>query len=183
MDYITGLAKYNTQRLEDKLEEKRKWEKDYLQTCKWAMWLALFVSIMFLALAMNADAVEIDIDKIVMIESSGDPNAVNRGSGCIGLMQINPKAALLDFNYYHSTQYTRLDLFNPQINMRIGQWYITHRIPTMLRHYGIPVTIETVIASYNWGIGHVKRWHKRGMVFAELPRETQNYIKKYRGMK
>lgn len=185
MDYITRIAHEYHMREEEKiyrahLERKKRW-----QFAKWSAWLTFFLMLMLTALAFNskAFAFEIDIDKIVMIESSGNPDAYNRRSGCIGLMQINPQAAMLDFNYYHSKQFTRQDLFDPQINIRIGKWYISERIPTMLRHYGIPVTEETVIASYNWGIGHVKKWHKRGMIFAELPTETQNYIIKYRGIK
>lgn len=183
MDYLVKLAQHHeAQRLERAFQAQRR-ERDMIKFTKWFCWLTLFVGIIAFALIGQAHAVEIDIDKIIQIESSGNPDAYNSRSGCIGLMQINPKAALLDYNYYHGKKYFAQDLYNPQINVLIGQWYLSHRIPTMLKHYEIPITIETIIASYNWGIGHVRRWHDRGMVFAELPPETQNYIKKYRGLK
>ena len=44
--------------------------------------------------------IEINISTIIQIESSGNPNAYNPRSGCIGLMQISPKGALADWNKY-----------------------------------------------------------------------------------
>jgi len=42
--------------------------------------------------------------------------------------------------------------------------------------------LKWVLASYNWGIGHVKRLYEKGgefwQVWKDLPRETQQYIAK-----
>jgi len=36
----------------------------------------------------------------------------------------------------------------------------------------------SALAAYNWGVGNVDKWLKKGGDFNELPKETQNYIKK-----
>ena len=117
----------------------------------------------------------IDLKKIVQIESSGNPLAHNSGSGAAGLAQITP-IALQDWNKMNpSEQYLYNHLFNPQVNIKIANWYFNNRIPQMLKHYNMPVTLDNVLAAYNSGIGNV--------IKKRLPKETVDYIKKYRSMK
>ena len=118
----------------------------------------------------------IDMLKIRQIESSNDPSAVNPRTGAIGFYQIMPKGkrgALDEWNQFHPKQtYQDKDLYEPNINYNIANWYMNKRIPQMLKHYKIPDTLENRLASYNFGIGNVKSGNP-------LPTETTNYIKKY----
>jgi len=109
------------------------------------------------------------IDALIQQESKWEANAVNKKSKAVGLGQIMPPA-LADFNLYNKERYTMQDMFDPQLNQRVTYWYLYDRIPNMLAHYKMPVTIENVLASYNYGIGNVKN-HK------PLPKETRDYIK------
>ncbi len=119
----------------------------------------------------------IDLEAIKTIESGGDPQAVNVETGCYGLYQIS-EICLADYNQRRHSRYVIEDLFRPEINETIASWYF-ERIKEMLARYRIPINTTTLIASYNWGIGHVAAWAKEGMRFEQLPAETRRYIKKY----
>lgn len=120
-----------------------------------------------------AQAEEIDMDKIMMIESSGNPLAHNKKDNSIGLYQITP-ICLAEFNMFHKTeQYRESDLWNPVVNFKIADWYINNRIPKMLKYYKVEDTVENRIWAYNAGIGNV--------VKGRMPEITKNYIRKYRG--
>lgn len=99
-------------------------------------------------------------------ESSGNPNAVSP-VGARGLMQIMP-VVLKEYNQFNKANYSMDDLFNPQINTEIGDWYFNRRIPQMLNYYKQPDTIENRLWSYNAGIGNLLKGNK--------PKETQVYI-------
>lgn len=126
----------------------------------------------------------IDLNKLITIESSWNPSAKNRESGAIGLCQIT-QICLQEWNNFHPREkYTTKQLYDPQINMRIGYWYVNDRIPKMLKAYELPDTsiIDTtnlILMCYNWGIGNVLKY-KKGI--ANVPCETKNYIKKYWNM-
>ena len=122
----------------------------------------------------------VNIKALVQYESSGNPQAVSK-KGAVGLTQIKvKKGALDDWNIYHKNEkYTVADLKNPKISLKIGNWYANERIPSMLRFFKIPDNLMTRISSYNWGIGNVRKWYKKGGNFADLPSETQLSIKRY----
>ncbi len=115
------------------------------------------------------------IEAVIQQESSGNPKAVSR-VGARGLMQIMPNT-LKEYNQMNKGGVTLDSLFNPHVNKYVGTWYLTKRIPQMLKYYGIPVTPETMLQSYNAGIGRVKN--------NIMPDETKDYITKvmnnYRG--
>lgn len=118
-------------------------------------------------------AEEIQIKKIIQIESSGDPLAWNRGEDARGLMQIR-SGALADWNRLHRTdRHTKDDLWDPQINVKIGSWYINVCIPRYLRHFNIPDTYQNRIVAYNAGIGTLRKGKK-------LTQTTKDYIRKYK---
>jgi soluble lytic murein transglycosylase-like protein len=125
--------------------------------------------IALLLLAGPAHALEINLDTIRAIESGGNPRAYNKGSGARGLYQITD-ICRRDYNQMTGAKVQPDDLWEPETNRRIANWYLHTRIPQLLRHYGKPVTVETVLTAYNAGIRYVGR---------ELPRETVNYIAKY----
>ena len=143
---------------------------------------------------------EIDIQKIIMIESSGRPNAVNK-SGCIGLMGINPKGALADWNSFRARKaycieavqgkngitsclvgdtyksYNIGDLYNPTINVKIGTWYIQKRIPQMFKTYEIEDTVENRLISYHDGISNLRKYLKEER---KLGKNMKGYLRKYK---
>lgn len=116
---------------------------------------------------------EIDMEHIKMIESSGDPMAFNKHSKARGLYQITP-ITLEEWNMRNKKkQYSRDDLFNPKVNEEIATWYMKKRIPQMLTYFKQPVTLENMLASYNWGIDYVVKK-------LPMPEETREYIRKYK---
>ena len=115
----------------------------------------------------------VDINKIVSIESSGNPMAYNQRTQAAGLAQITP-IALKDYNQMNPSQtYLYNHLFNPQVNLKIANWYLNNRIPQMLNHYKIPVTLDNILWAYHAGIGNVVKKNK--------PDATIDYINKYKG--
>jgi len=135
--------------------------------------LIVFALMFFCAPAQAANmAGMIDLDRIAMIESSGDTRAWNRFDDSRGRYQIT-KIALQDFNNFHKAeQYTMDDLWDPEVNERIARWMFKTRLPQLVRHYKKPVTVENLIIAYNAGILYVARGK-------EIPPVTKSYLKKY----
>jgi hypothetical protein len=130
------------------------------------------ISLLYIALIMlvgSAQANQIDMAAIKHIESRGNARAVSR-TGAVGLYQIMP-CVLKEYNQFNRITYSRRDLFNPAVNEAIARWYLTVRIPQMLRAYRIPVTTNNILHAYNAGVGNLKR--------GIMPRETKNYIQRY----
>lgn len=122
---------------------------------------------------------KINLDYIIQIESSGNPEAWNPYSGARGLCQIT-KICLQEWNNFHPNDiYNTIDLYTPEVNKKIADWYLNDRIPSMLRAYGLPVTTDMILASYNAGVGVVKKWRAGTR---ELPQETMDYIEKYKDL-
>lgn len=140
-----------------------------------AIAMIIVLTIVLLVVVPRARGEEIvDMHKIMMIESHGDPLAWRKQDDSIGLYQITP-IVLKEWNNFHSGQkHVRRDLFNPAVNTKIARWYLNQRIPQMLRAYGRPVTIENVIVAYNAGISYVVNRKP-------LPRITRAYLVKYNG--
>jgi len=134
----------------------------------------LFILFLLLASACYA---EVDLSIIATIESSNNPSAVSfRGAKYgRGLYQIS-EVCLTDWNNFNPRkQYTAEQLFDPAINREIAEWYLSKRIPQMLRHYRIPVTLENILHAYNAGIGRVRQ--------GIMPEETRKYIRRYKALK
>ena len=126
---------------------------------------------------------KLNLEAIGKIESSGNDKAFNKKSGARGLMQITP-ICLEDYNLAHPKEepFTLMDLFDKAVSLEIAAWYLEKRIPQILKASQVPVTLETVIASWNWGPKNAIGWHKAGGVVKDLPRETRNFITKYAGL-
>jgi soluble lytic murein transglycosylase-like protein len=142
--------------------------------------LAVIVSTIAVVLSSFSFAraeITINLAAIKTIESDGNAYAFNQRTKCYGLYQIS-EICLKDFNLAHQTDYTGQDLFIPMVNEAVAAWYFAE-LKRMLDYYEIPVSLSTVIAAYNWGIGNVVKWHKNGADFTQLPQETRNYIEKY----
>ena len=122
----------------------------------------------------------INLDIISSIESNNNPLAISyRGAKYgRGLYQIS-EIALLDFNNAHPASKMPVDaLYKPVEARKVAEWYIS-RIKEILVKKGIPVEINPILISWNWGVGNCIKWHKAGMDYDKLPKETQNFIKKY----
>src|SRR3990167_1855204 len=135
------------------------------------------------AMAGNAQAAQqpqkVDMDRIYQIESSGNAKAFNEKSQARGLGQITP-IALKEWNNYHpNLQFSKEDLFNENKNKLVADWYMNKLIEKYLKSYKIPVNSLNKIATYNWGMGDVKKWHNGGGKFDDLPKETKDYYNKY----
>lgn len=125
---------------------------------------------------LNAQAAQktphnmIDMNKIHQIESSGNPMAFNSHSQARGLGQITP-IVLRDWNNMHpNDQHTSKELFDADTNTKIGDWYMNRRIPQLLTRKGLPDTTTNRLVAYNAGISRVGK---------SLPKETQDYLRKY----
>lgn len=97
-------------------------------------------------------------EAVIYEESRGKPLA-RSVAGAVGLMQITP-AALADWNRYNKEQYTMDDMYDAGINRKVGVWYLSKRIPQMLRAYNIPDTLYNRLWAYHDGIGNVKKGYK-----------------------
>ena len=144
--------------------------------------IALIIAVMICIGVANAQ--EIDLSIIAKIESNNNPNAVSP-AGAIGTYQIMP-IVLKEYNTFFRADLKEYELFDPLINFSIAQWYLTQRIPQMLRHYLIPDNIITRLIAYNWGIGNLVKFNEKyasqsiSETLIYLPDETRQYIKKYK---
>ncbi len=122
-------------------------------------------------------ATQNDVDPILILslikqESAFNPKAASH-AGAWGLMQLMPFTAL-EMN----SEMTRLDLLNPESNMRAGTGYFKK----LLKRYSGSVVLA--LAAYNAGPNAVNRWIKEGklkngeLLFAEqIPyKETRDYV-------
>ena len=137
-----------------------------------AIVVAVIVFSLITLAAVRCGADEIDMSIIAQIESSNNPDAYNVLSKATGMYQITP-VCLLDFNNYHKRKYSISEMFVPKKGYSVASWYMNTRIPQLLKHYGYEDTIEHRLIAYNAGIKRVGK---------ELPKETINYIKKYKDL-
>ena len=119
----------------------------------------------------------IELAILIMLESSGNPNAHNKKSDARGLCQIT-QPVLEEFNHYVGSGYGAKDLFNPQINRRIARWYLGKRIPEMLKVFDMPITLDNVLICWNAGIQYCVTARITGKGW--LPEETKQFIKRYK---
>ena len=123
---------------------------------------------------------DVDIMRVVSLESSGDAGVFNPASKACGLMQITP-ICLREWNQNHPLDsYDFDDLFNAEVNIKIGTWYINEKIPKYLNFYKIADTLENRLIAYNWGIGNLTKYYRGADI--KIPEETKNYVKKYGGL-
>ncbi len=136
------------------------------------------------------EEVILNINNFIQIESSGHSWAYNKGSGARGLMQIVP-TVLDEWNHHHPSQkYEIDDLFNSEINIEIGTWYLDRIKNHYLPHYGLKDSIENIITAYNWGIGNLRNTREErdkdrrngGEGEFHIPSGTIKYIRRYKEM-
>jgi soluble lytic murein transglycosylase len=82
-------------------------------------------------------------------------------SGAVGLMQLLPETAKGIAARTGGSQFEVDDLYDPEINVRYGSWYLRH----LIDKYG---TEERALAAYNGGPGNLDR----GIIYPE----TRHYV-------
>ena len=99
---------------------------------------------------------------------------VKSRSGAIGLMQLLPDTAKGIAIHTGGTRFRVEDLYNPELNVRYGAWYLRH----LMDKYGDE---RTALAAYNAGQENVDEWQSRGegIAFAE----TRHYVKRVEHLK
>ncbi len=120
--------------------------------------------------------------KIIMIyavmktESGFKTDAVSP-KGATGLMQITEKTGQWIADKIHMEEYTAEDLLDPEVNIRMGCWYLSYLLE---RFNG---NKELALAAYNAGEGTVFQWMNsndiewRGSEIKSLPyAETEKYL-------
>ncbi|HVH51593.1 MAG TPA: lytic transglycosylase domain-containing protein [Gaiellaceae bacterium] len=91
-----------------------------------------------------------------VIEQESKFNANARSSaGAIGLMQLQPTTAKGIAIRTGGKKFVLSDLYNPEINVRYGAWYLRH----LLDRYKDE---RTALAAYNAGENNVDRWRRTG---------------------
>jgi len=110
---------------------------------------------------------------VIYAESKFHANAKS-SSGAIGLMQLLPSTADGIALHTGGTNFHRSDLYNPEINVRYGAWYLRH----LLDKYDDE---QAALAAYNAGQNNVDRWlaDGQGIRFSE----TRAYVDRVEDLK
>jgi soluble lytic murein transglycosylase len=96
--------------------------------------------------------------------------------GAVGLMQLLPDTAKGIAARTGGSRFQVADLYNPEINVRYGAWYLRH----LIEKYG---SERTALAAYNAGQANVDSWQKRGLpVQFEETRHFVNRVEKLKGI-
>jgi len=113
------------------------------------------------------------VDFMVLVESSNNTLAHKKKTGARGPMQITP-LAWKDLVRHFPAQYKNLNyrkhIFTHHIGKKAGRDYLVI-LKNYLRIKGIPVTLENLLAAYNWGIGNLAKFG-----LARAPRATRRFI-------
>lgn len=123
--------------------------------------------------ARNYDLDPALLAAVIYQESKFKANA-RSSSGAIGLMQLLPDTAKGIALHTGGTAFRVDDLYDPEINVRYGAWYLRH----LLQKYGDE---RTALAAYNAGQDNVDRWRDagEGIQFAE----TRAYVDRVEELK
>lgn len=134
-----------------------------------------------LAIKKYADEFNIDpylIAAIINVESKYDKNAIS-SKEARGLMQIAPITANWASEELGIEDFQVEDLFIPEINIRIGAWYLS------VLQDEFDDNLQLILAAYNAGSGNVIKWledeeySEDGKTLKDIPfAETKEYVKK-----
>ena len=111
------------------------------------------------------------IAAVIYQESRFKPYARSE-SGAIGLMQVMPETAKGIALRTGGSDFRVGDLFDPEINIRYGSWYLRH----LLDRYGGDERLA--LAAYNAGQRRVDEWREAGVGIQF--EETREYVESVR---
>ena len=133
-----------------------------------------------------ADGYHVDkalVFALIRQESGFNPKAKS-WAGARGLMQLMPRTAsfVARDRRYHRGRATRSTLFDPKVNLKLGQEYIQ----ILLKNSKIDGDLFLMAAAWNGGPGNLNKWRRNTdhmgdpLFFIEsLPsRETRNFIER-----
>jgi soluble lytic murein transglycosylase len=123
--------------------------------------------------AKNYDLDPALLAAVIYQESKFNANAKS-SAGAIGLMQLQPQTAEGIAIRTGGRKFRVSDLYNPEINVRYGSWYLRH----LLDRYGDE---QDALAAYNAGQQNVDEWRAEGKGI-EFP-ETRAYVKRVEHLK
>jgi len=121
----------------------------------------------------QTDGAHVDISRIIMAESSGNPSAVSE-KGAVGLYQVS-QPVLDDWNReYPSMYFTLKDMYNPEKCRIVASWYMNVKIPDYIKSetYLLDSNVNRLIA-YHAGIGNLRS----GKIGLETIIYVLNYFK------
>jgi len=148
-----------------------------VQTAKPSWWERLWYPLRYEHIVQgHAENYNLDpalLAAVIYQESKFKANA-RSSSGAIGLMQLLPDTAKGIALHTGGTRFRVADLYDPEINIRYGAWYLRH----LLQKYGDE---RTALAAYNAGQRNVDRWQSEGGGI-EFP-ETRAYVKRVEDLK
>lgn len=118
------------------------------------------------------------VASIINVESKYDKNATS-SKNARGLMQIGESTGKWASEVLQITSYTADMLYNPEVNIRIGTWYLNQL------NKEFDNNLELVLAAYNAGSGNVNKWlvdeeySRNGEELHTIPfKETKDYLKR-----
>ena len=169
-NYVTSI--YTAQKAMNKLKNKP--PKDDVR------WRLVYPLHYFKQVQNNAGHYKNDTALIMAIireESHFNPDAQS-GAGAVGLMQLMPETAH-EVGEKSGYQFNTSDLFNPELNIKIGNIYYS-QLRNSLENKDI-----SAVAAYNGGIGSVQKW-KDVLKYSDTDEfveqipydETKNYVYK-----
>lgn len=128
-------------------------------------------------------AQEFDLDPLLVYavmktESNFNTNAISY-RGAKGLLQIMDSTGQWGAEHLDISSYANDQLFEPEVNIRIGCWYLSK----LIKQYD--GDINKALAAYNAGSGNVAKWTNNSMysydgkTLSYIPfKETRTYINK-----
>jgi len=129
-----------------------------LQTSRPAWWDRLWYPLRYEQIvrghAHNYDLDPALLAAVIYQESKFKANARSK-SGAIGLMQLLPDTAKGIALHTGGSRFRVADLYDPEINVRYGSWYLQH----LIQKYGDE---RAALAAYNAGQDNVDRWRAAG---------------------
>ncbi len=120
------------------------------------------------------------IRAVIFEESKFNPRSRGK-AGEIGLMQLLPRASVIDWAKAHKQKVrTNYELFDPELNIAIGSWYLKK---VMQRYSKYDDKIELTLCAYNAGYRNADKYAKlakenpKGVVEnIDIP-STKKYVK------
>ena len=112
---------------------------------------------------------------MINVESKYNKDAISN-KDARGLMQIGPQTGQWASEVLKIDNYNESQLFNPEINIKIGTWYIDQ----LKKEFGDNMNL--VLAAYNAGSGNVNKWlldekHSKDGRLINIPfSETDDYL-------
>lgn len=131
----------------------------------------------------------INVNIIADLESGGNTHTGTNRKGASGLCQLKKaawdEAAKSLFGSHGDTRYPYSKYAkNAAVNKQISDQYYNVVLPKHLEAFDLPITTETLLASYNWGSTKVKHAIQQygDHWLRAAPAETRSYVERYKNL-